>query len=173
MSLEDGTVGDRVALTVDIISAFVSNNSIASSELPILIASVHRSLTQLTERPSEPDTPPLTPAVPIRRSIQQDFLICLEDGKKFKSLKRHLRTRYNLSPDEYRARWNLPDDYPMVAPSYAATRSELARTMGLGQQRRKWPAKAAPQTATESTSTEDEAPRAERRRGRARSATSA
>ncbi|MBD8908219.1 MucR family transcriptional regulator [Methylorubrum zatmanii] len=169
MSLEDGTIDDRVALTVDIISAFVSNNSISSGELPGLIVSVHRSLTQLSEKPAEPENPPLTPAVPIRRSIQQDFLICLEDGKKFKSLKRHLRTRYNLSPDEYRARWNLPDDYPMVAPSYAATRSELARTMGLGQQRRKWPGKAAPQGASDVVS-EGEAPRAERRRGRARTA---
>ncbi|MDH6665464.1 UNVERIFIED_ORG: putative transcriptional regulator [Methylorubrum zatmanii] len=141
MSLEDGSAGDHVALVVDIVSAYVGNNSLAVGELPGLITSVHGALAHLSNKPSEPEEPAPTPAVSIRRSIQQDFLICLEDGKKFKSLKRHLRTRYNLSPDEYRARWNLPDDYPMVAPSYAAIRSELARTMGLGQQRRKWPSK--------------------------------
>lgn len=172
MSLEDGSAGDHVALVVDIVSAYVGNNSLAVGELPGLITSVHGALAHLSNKPSEPEEPAPTPAVSIRRSIQQDFLICLEDGKKFKSLKRHLRTRYNLSPDEYRARWNLPDDYPMVAPSYAATRSELARTMGLGQQRRKWPSKTAPETIAEpaaepATETSASAPR---RRGRARSA---
>lgn len=167
MSLEDGVVGDNVALTVDIVSAFVANNSLAAAELPGLIVSVHRALADLSLSPAAPEEAPRTPAVPIRRSIQQDFLICLEDGKKFKSLKRHLRTRYNLSPDEYRARWNLPDDYPMVAPSYAATRSELARTMGLGQQRRKWPAKTAVQNA-EPEAVETELAQPERRRGRTR-----
>ncbi|WP_232629030.1 MucR family transcriptional regulator [Methylobacterium sp. Leaf118] len=141
MSPEDEPTGNYVSLTVDIVSAFVSNNSLPVGELPGLVISVHEALARLSGRGTEPESPPLTPAVPIRRSITQDFIICLEDGKKFKSLKRHLRTRYNLSPDEYRARWGLPDDYPMVAPSYAETRSQLARTMGLGQQRRKWPAK--------------------------------
>ncbi len=141
MSLEDGPGDDYVSLTIDIVSAFVAHNSLASGELPGLIVAVHQALAALAGGSAEPEAPPLTPAVPVKRSIQPDFLICLEDGKKFKSLKRHLRTRYNLSPDEYRARWNLPDDYPMVAPNYAQTRSELARTMGLGQQRRKWPAK--------------------------------
>ena len=143
MSREDGPADDYVSLTIDIVSAFVGHNSLAAAELPGLILAVHAALAGLASRSAEADAPALTPAVPVKRSIQQDFLICLEDGKKFKSLKRHLRTRYNLSPDAYRARWNLPDDYPMVAPSYAQTRSELARTMGLGQQRRKWPAKAA------------------------------
>ncbi len=166
MSLEDDSAGDYVTLAVDIVSAYVGNNSLAVGELPGLITSVHGALAQLSSKPAEPEQPTLTPAVPIRRSIQQDFLVCLEDGKKFKSLKRHLRTRYNLSPDEYRARWNLPDDYPMVAPSYAATRSELARTMGLGQQRRKWPAKAAPEVASEPA--EDVVASAPRRRGRTR-----
>ncbi|MCJ2031008.1 MucR family transcriptional regulator [Methylobacterium sp. J-043] len=168
MSLEDASAGDHVALVVDIVSAYVGNNSLAVGELPGLITSVHGALAQLSNKPSEPEEPALTPAVSIRRSIQQDFLVCLEDGKKFKSLKRHLRTRYNLSPDEYRARWNLPDDYPMVAPSYAATRSELARTMGLGQQRRKWPSKTATESAAEPTP--DAAASTPRRRGRARSA---
>lgn len=161
MSLEDEPVGDYVSLTVDIVSAFVSNNSLAAGELPGLITSVHEVLAQLSSRTSQTESPPLTPAVPVRRSVTQDFIVCLEDGKKFKSLKRHLRTRYNLSPDEYRARWGLPDDYPMVAPSYAETRSQLARTMGLGQQRRKWPAKApAPEAAA------DEPAPAPRRRSR-------
>ncbi|GJE76988.1 MucR family transcriptional regulator [Methylorubrum suomiense] len=145
MSLEEAVGEGYIPLTVDIVSAFVGHNSLAAGELPGLIAAVHGTLSGLTSRAAEPKVQPLTPAVPIKRSIQPDFLVCLEDGKKFKSLKRHLRTRYNLSPDEYRARWNLPDDYPMVAPSYAQTRSELARTMGLGQQRRKWPAKNKPE----------------------------
>ncbi|MFY9291486.1 MAG: MucR family transcriptional regulator [Methylorubrum rhodinum] len=144
MSLEDGPDDDYVSLTVDLVSAFVGHNSLAAAELPGLIVAVHGALAALASRSAEPEAPAPTPAVSIKRSIQQDYLICLEDGKKFKSLKRHLRTRYNLSPDEYRARWNLPDDYPMVAPSYAQTRSELARTMGLGQQRRKWPGKNPP-----------------------------
>lgn len=168
MSLEDGTGGDCVSLTVDIVSAFVGNNSLAAGELPGLIASVHSALTQLSQVPVEAEEPPPTPAVSVRRSIQPDFLICLEDGKRFKSLKRHLRTRYNLSPDEYRARWNLPADYPMVAPNYAATRSELARTMGLGQQRRKWPAKPAPESVGGETSDESDGGKAPRRRARSR-----
>ncbi len=172
MSVEDESANNHVALTVDIVSAFVGNNPLAFGELPGLIISVHRALAELSQAPAAPEEPARTPAVSIRRSIQPDFLICLEDGKKFKSLKRHLRTRYNLSPDEYRARWNLPDDYPMVAPNYAATRSELARTMGLGQQRRKWPAKTPVQPAPE-TEHEDEAAQPARRRGRARSQESA
>lgn len=169
MSLEDGVAGDCVSLTVDIVSAFVGNNSLAAGELPNLIASVHGALTQLSQASVEVEEAPPTPAVSIRRSIQPDYLVCLEDGKRFKSLKRHLRTRYNLSPDEYRARWNLPADYPMVAPNYAATRSELARTMGLGQQRRKWPAKTvpAPEAAESESSAEGAAP--SRRRTRSRS----
>jgi predicted transcriptional regulator len=167
MSVEDRSTGDYVTLAVDIVSAYVGNNSLAVGEVPGLITAVHAALAQLSDKPAEPEEPALTPAVPIRRSIQQDFLVCLEDGKKFKSLKRHLRTRYNLSPDEYRARWNLPDDYPMVAPSYAATRSQLARTMGLGQQRRKWPAKTPPEAASELVQDGNAAP--QRRRGRAHS----
>ncbi|GJE29703.1 MucR family transcriptional regulator [Methylobacterium organophilum] len=133
----DQDIQDHVALAGDIVSAFVSNNSIAAAELPGLITSVHAMLRQLTEPTPQSASVALTPAVSVKRSITPDFLICLEDGKKFKSLKRHLRTRYNLTPEEYRARWGLPHDYPMVAPNYAAARSELAKATGLGQQRRK------------------------------------
>jgi predicted transcriptional regulator len=135
MSVENGIAPDYVALASEIVSAFVANNSVPVSELAGLIASVHATLSSLDQATAAPA--PLTPAVPIKRSITPDYLVCLEDGKRFKSLKRHLRSRYGLSPEEYRARWNLAPDYPMVAPNYAAARSELARTMGLGQQRRK------------------------------------
>ncbi|GJD57469.1 MucR family transcriptional regulator [Methylobacterium dankookense] len=135
MSDDSGFAPDYIALASEIVSAFVANNSVPVAELPGLIASVHATLSGLDNPTAEPAA--LTPAVSIKRSITPDYLVCLEDGKKFKSLKRHLRSRYGLSPEEYRARWNLAPDYPMVAPNYAAARSELARTMGLGQQRRK------------------------------------
>ncbi|MFE1600069.1 MucR family transcriptional regulator [Methylobacterium sp. ID0610] len=128
---------DYIELAADIVSAFVSKNSVTMAELPGLIASVHETLGRLGKEPVEERAEPLAPAVPIKKSITPEYLICLEDGKKFKSLKRHLRSRYGLSPEDYRARWNLPPDYPMVAPNYAAARSELAKTMGLGQQRRR------------------------------------
>ena len=139
MSAEDGNVPNYVALASEIVSAFVANNPVPVTDLPGLLGAVHATLSSLNGRASSEAAAP-TPAVPIKRSVTPDYLVCLEDGKKFKSLKRHLRSRYNLSPDEYRARWNLSSDYPMVAPNYAAARSELARTMGLGQQRRKRPA---------------------------------
>ena len=137
MSLEEAVGEGYIPLTVDIVSAFVGHNSLAAGELPGLIAAVHGTLSGLTSRAAEPKVQPLTPAVPIKRSIQPDFIVCLEDGKKFKSLKRHLRTHYNLTPEEYRGKWGLPPDYPMVAPNYAAARSSLAKSMGLGHQRRK------------------------------------
>ncbi|MGH1587180.1 MucR family transcriptional regulator [Methylobacterium phyllosphaerae] len=127
---------DYLALSVDIVSAFVSNNPVPAPELPSLIAAIHATLHGLGE-PAAPPTEDLRPAVPIRRSVQPDFIICLEDGKKFKSLKRHLRTHYNMTPEEYREKWGLAPDYPMVAPNYAAARSSLAKSMGLGHQRRK------------------------------------
>ena len=127
---------DYLALSVDIVSAFVSNNPVPAPELPGLIAAIHATLHGLGE-PAITPTEELRPAVPVRRSVQPDFIVCLEDGKKFKSLKRHLRTHYNLTPDEYRQKWSLPPDYPMVAPNYAAARSSLAKSMGLGHQRRK------------------------------------
>lgn len=127
---------DRV---VGIVTAFVSNNPVPPSELPSLIGNVHKALAGLGSGEETKIAEPLSPAVPIKKSIGQDFIICLEDGRKFKSLKRHLRTKYNLSPEEYRAKWGLPKDYPMVAPAYAEARSNLAKQMGLGQGGRKPP----------------------------------
>ena len=118
----------------DIVSAYVSNNSVQSNELANLIREVHSTLTALDK--DAPGGEAKKPAVPIKKSITDDFLICLEDGKKFKSLKRHLRSKYGLSPEEYREKWGLPADYPMVAPNYAKARSDLAKQMGLGQRRR-------------------------------------
>ncbi|WP_319802213.1 MucR family transcriptional regulator [Methylobacterium sp. W2] len=143
MEIENDFAADYIELTADIVSAFVSNNSVPVSDIPALIASIHATLGSLTAAKTPEKAEPLTPAVSIKRSITPDFVICLEDGKKFKSLKRHLRTRYSMTPEEYRAKWNLPSDYPMVAPNYAAARSELAKNMGLGQQRRKSRLKAA------------------------------
>ena len=126
-----------IELTSDIVSSYVSNNAVAATDLAGLIASVHKALVSAAQKTEEPKVVELVPAVPIKKSVGDDFLICLEDGKKFKSLKRHLRTHYNLTPEEYREKWNLPADYPMVAPNYAAARSELAKQMGLGQRRAK------------------------------------
>ena len=124
-----------VDLTADIVAAYVVKNAVQRADLPSLIATVHSALSQAgrgaTEQPNEESRP----AVPIKKSITPDFLISLEDGKRYKSLKRHLRTSYNLTPDQYRAKWGLPADYPMVAPNYAKARSQLAKTMGLGQKR--------------------------------------
>ncbi|RXF75394.1 transcriptional regulator [Hansschlegelia zhihuaiae] len=128
---------DRITLTTDVVSAYVSNNSVAASDLPALIASVHQALTTAATGVVEEAAVELKPAVTVKKSITPDYIICLEDGKKFKSLKRHLRTQYDMSPEDYRAKWGLPADYPMVAPNYAAARSELAKKMGLGQQRAK------------------------------------
>lgn len=115
----------------DIVSAYVSNNPIQSDELPNLIRDVHSTLKELKSAHGAVVAP--EPAIPIKKSITDDFLICLEDGKKFKSLKRHLRSKYGMSPEEYREKWGLPYDYPMVAPSYARKRSALAKEMGLGK----------------------------------------
>ncbi len=126
-----------IEMTADIVSAYVGNNSVSSSDLPNLIQSVHRALSAVTSGAMEVVAAPKEPAVPLKRSITPDYLICLEDGRKFKSLKRHLRTKYDMSPDEYRSKWGLPKDYPMVAPNYAKARSDLAKQMGLGQGGRK------------------------------------
>ena len=128
---------DYLTLSVDIVSAFVSNNPVPAPELPSLIAAVHATLHGLSQPTAAAPAEELRPAVPVRRSVQPDFIVCLEDGKKFKSLKRHLRTHYDMTPDAYRQKWGLPPDYPMVAPNYAAARSSLAKSMGLGHQRRK------------------------------------
>jgi predicted transcriptional regulator len=124
-----------IGLAADIVAAYVSKNSVTQADLPALIHSVHAALNRTAHVTTEAPKEELTPAIPIKKSITPDYLICLDDGKKFKSLKRHLRTKYNLTPDEYRARWNLPSNYPMVAPNYAQARSALAKTMGLGQKR--------------------------------------
>lgn len=128
-------------MTADIVSAYLGNNNVQAAEVPGLISSIHAALAQVSSGAAEPEPEVKDPAVPVRKSITPDFLICLEDGRKFKSLKRHLRTKYNMSPEEYRAKWGLPKDYPMVAPNYAKARSELAKSMGLGQGGRK-PARA-------------------------------
>ena len=131
---------DHLDLVADIVAAFVGHNTVATAELPALIKSVHAALGKLAA-PAAEAIEELKPAVPVKRSVTADFIICLEDGRKFKSLKRHLRTKYDMSPEEYRAKWGLPKDYPMVAPNYAKARSELAKQMGLGQGGRK-PARA-------------------------------
>lgn len=123
-----------IELTVDIVSAYVSNNAVPRAELANLINSVHQTLSG-TGRAPEPVAAPLSPAVPIKKSVQNDHIVCLEDGKEFKSLKRHLSTHHGMTPEEYRQKWGLPADYPMVAPSYAAARSELAKSMGLGRKK--------------------------------------
>jgi predicted transcriptional regulator len=128
---------DLIDLAAEIVSAYVSNNSVPASDLPMLIAEVHRALSNTRTGKTEPAPEPLKPAVNPKRSVFPDYIVCLEDGKKFKSLKRHLRTHYDLSPEDYREKWGLPADYPMVAPNYAAARSALAKKMGLGQQRRR------------------------------------
>jgi predicted transcriptional regulator len=126
-----------IELTASIVSAFVSNNSVAAGDIPALINQFHSALLRVSSGTKEPPAEPLKPAVPLKKSITPDYLVCLEDGKKFKSLKRHLRTQYNMTPEQYREKWSLPPDYPMVAPNYAAARSKLAKDMGLGQQRRR------------------------------------
>ena len=126
-----------IGLTAEIVSAYVSNNTVAAGDIPALINQIHAALLRVSSGQGERTAEPLKPAVPVKRSITPEYLICLEDGKKFKSLKRHLRTQYNLTPEQYREKWSLGPDYPMVAPNYAAARSQLAKQMGLGQQRRR------------------------------------
>ncbi len=120
----------------NIVSAYVAHNSVPVAELPRLIERVHATLSEIEGAPPAEPKHELKPAVAVRKSVTDDHIVCLEDGKKFKSLKRHLRTRYDMSPEEYREKWGLPADYPMVAPNYARQRSDLARKMGLGLQRK-------------------------------------
>src|SRR6266849_5212265 len=129
--------GTFIELTAEIVSAYVSNNSVSAGDLAALINQVHSALTRVSSGHSEAPSEPLKPAVSVKKSITPDHIVCLEDGKKFKSLKRHLRTQYNMTPEQYREKWGLAQDYPMVAPNYAAARSHLAKQMGLGQQRRR------------------------------------
>jgi predicted transcriptional regulator len=135
------TSPNYIELSADIVSAYVSNNSVPAADLPSLLQSVYAALKKTAQGQQEEPKAELVPAVSVRKSITPDAIICLEDGKSFKSLKRHLRTTYGMTPEQYRAKWNLPADYPMVAPNYAKARSELAKTMGLGQQRKKGSAK--------------------------------
>lgn len=120
-----------VAMTAEITSAFVANNTIATADLPVVISTIANNLMGLGQEPVEDAKP--TPAVPIKKSVTPDYIVCLEDGKKLRMLKRHLKSRYDMTPDEYRQRWGLKDDYPMVAPNYAAMRSAMAKKIGLGK----------------------------------------
>ncbi len=126
-----------IQLTANIVSAYVSNNTVATADIPALISQVYAALFRISSGQVAAPMEPLKPAVPVKRSITPEYIVCLEDGKKFKSLKRHLRTQYDMTPEQYREKWGLPPDYPMVAPNYAEARSRLAKQMGLGQQRRR------------------------------------
>ena len=134
--MSEATKGsDLVGYTAQVVAAYVGKNTVTQQDLPVLIAEIHSALRRAAEGQEVEASPELRPAVPVKKSVFPDYIICLEDGKKFKSLKRHLRTHYHLTPDEYRTKWNLAHDYPMVAPNYAAARSQLARKMGLGTKR--------------------------------------
>lgn len=124
---------DLLRMTAQVVASYVSRNSVPTEQLPELISSVHSSLRHVDDKAEPVSEQPAKPAVPIRKSVHPDYIVCLEDGKKLKMLKRHLRTTYNMSPDEYRAKWGLAPDYPMVAPNYAAQRSEFAKRIGLGR----------------------------------------
>ncbi len=137
MAEQTGESSSYIQLTANIVSAYVSNNTVASAEIPNLIGQVYSALRRVSNGPTAAPAEPLKPAVPVKRSLTAEYIVCLEDGKKFKSLKRHLRTQYDMTPEQYREKWGLAPDYPMVAPNYAAARSQLAKQMGLGQQRRR------------------------------------
>ena len=132
---ESFTNEDLLAFTTEIVSAHVSNNEIPAADLPKLVQDVYRALADIMA--PEPEVEQLQPAVPVKKSVFPDYIVCLEDGKKLKMLKRHLKTAYNMNPEEYRTRWNLPADYPMVAPNYAERRSGLAKKIGLGMRSKK------------------------------------
>ncbi len=134
---ENTASANYIELTAEIVSAYVSNNPVPAGDMPSLINQVHGALQRISGGTNEAQPEPLKPAISVKKSITPDHIVCLEDGKKFKSLKRHLRTQYNMTPEQYREKWGLPPDYPMVAPNYAAARSELAKQIGLGQQRRR------------------------------------
>ena len=129
--------GPFIELTAEIVSAYVSNNTVPAAEIPALIHQVYVALARVSSGSGDAPAEPLKPAVSVKKSLTPEHIVCLEDGKKFKSLKRHLRTQYNMTPEQYREKWGLSADYPMVAPNYAAARSQLAKQMGLGQQRRR------------------------------------
>ena len=133
----DGAGKNFIDLTANIVSAYLSNNPTPAAEIPNLISQVHAALLRVSNGRAEAPPEPAKPAVAVKKSIHPDYLVCLEDGKRFKSLRRHLRTQYNMTPEQYRDKWGLPPDYPMVAPNYAVARSQLAKKMGLGQQRQR------------------------------------
>jgi predicted transcriptional regulator len=133
--MSDAAGKSYIDLTANIVSAYLSNNPTPASEIPNLISHVHTALLRVSSGRAEAPLEPAKPAVSVKKSIAPDYLVCLEDGKRFKSLKRHLRTQYNMTPEQYREKWGLPPEYPMVAPNYAVARSQLAKKMGLGQQR--------------------------------------
>jgi predicted transcriptional regulator len=136
MERESRSGAHLIEMVSDIVSAYVAHNPVPVADLPKLIERVHATLTEIENGGTTEAKPDLKPAVPVRKSVTDDHIVCLEDGKKFKSLKRHLRTRYDMSPEEYREKWGLGPDYPMVAPNYAKQRSQLARKMGLGQSKK-------------------------------------
>jgi predicted transcriptional regulator len=136
----DGAEDMLLTLTADIVAAHVSNNSVAVNDLPNLIQNVHNALNGISGKPATAEARP-EPKVPVRSSIKPDYIVCLEDGKKLKMLKRHLMTHYQMTPDQYRQKWGLNADYPMVAPNYAEQRRTLAKSIGLGTKRRKTRAK--------------------------------
>lgn len=129
---DDDLTPDLIELTTRIVSAYVGNNTLPPGDVPQLITDTYAALSRTGGPVSSSEREELKPKVPVKRSVMPEYIICLEDGKKFKSLKRHLRTHYNMSPEEYREKWGLPHDYPMVAPNYARARSDLAKKMGLG-----------------------------------------
>jgi len=131
--MEKATEDGLMRMTADVVAAYVSNNSLPTIQLPEVINAVYHSLRGLDSAPPELKAEPAKPAVPVKKSVTPDYLVCLEDGKKLKMLKRHLRSTYNMTPDEYRSKWGLPPDYPMVAPNYAAQRSAFAKEIGLGR----------------------------------------
>ena len=130
---ENATRDDLLRMAVDVVAAYVSKNPLPAGQIPEVINTVYTSLSSLESGVPETKAEAQKPAVPVKKSVTPEFIICLEDGKKLKMLKRHLRTTYNITPDEYRAKWGLPPDYPMVAPNYAAQRSEFAKKIGLGR----------------------------------------
>lgn len=135
--MNDKTSSNAVELTAKIVAAYVSNNAVAATDMSGLISQVHAALIRISNGQVEVASDTAKPAISVKKSVTPDYIVCLEDGKKFKSLKRHLRTRYNMTPEHYREKWGLAPDYPMVAPNYAEARSRLAKEMGLGQQRKR------------------------------------
>jgi len=135
--MNDKVPNSYIELTAGIVSAYVSNNAVSTADISVLISQVHTALLRISNGQSEIPQDAFKPAIAVKKSVTAEYIICLEDGKKFKSLKRHLRTQYDMTPEDYREKWGLPPDYPMVAPNYAEARSQLAKKMGLGQQRKR------------------------------------